>query len=122
MAVLNRDMPYGHAHGLVQDHEPFFFQNGCAFTSSGVEVFKDRMGNFSLSAEEAEALATELAAEAKAKEDAEAAAIVLAEAEAEALATTQAHPVEEAVAAEVAPAKKTKIAKDEPVQPAEDSI
>lgn len=48
MAELNRDKPYDHAHGLVQDHEPFFFQDGFAFTSSGVEVFKDEMGNFSI--------------------------------------------------------------------------
>jgi len=48
MAVLNRDKPYDHAHGIVQDHEPFFFQDGCAFTHSGVEVFKDAMGNFSI--------------------------------------------------------------------------
>lgn len=49
MAELNKELPYDHAHGLVQDHEPYFFQNGCAFTQSGTEVFKDEMGNFSRS-------------------------------------------------------------------------
>ena len=48
MAELNRDKPYDHAHGLVQGHEPFFFQDGFAFTAEGVEVFKDEMGNFTV--------------------------------------------------------------------------
>lgn len=54
MAKFNREQPYEHAYGIVQDHEPFFFQDGCAFTHEGAEVFKDEMGNFSLSAPMAE--------------------------------------------------------------------
>ena len=111
MAVFNREAPFDHAHGLVQDHEPFFFQNGCAFTQSGVEVFKDRMGNFSLSAEEAEALAAEKAAEQKAVEEAVAA-----------LAAAQVAPADNTAANEVAPVKKVKTVKDPSSQSAEDDI
>jgi len=96
MAVLDREKPFDHAHGLVQDHEPFFFQNGCAFTHGGVEVFKDSMGNFSILATSDEGI-TYLA-----EKDAQ---TLLAAQEAEAAVSVEKTPVKGKKVAETAQAE-----------------
>lgn len=41
MAELDRNRPFDRVYGFVADGDPYFFQDGKAFTSEGVEIISE---------------------------------------------------------------------------------